>query len=310
MFSKSGQRGVLGRGLGSIFPTSSKGESGIESSVFFCKVENIVANDKQPRKIFEEEALEELAQSIHEKGLLQPIVVRPHSDLPGKYEIIAGERRWRAAQRAGLDEIPVMVKNTDEQESLELALIENLQRENLNPLEEARAFQEFVDKYGMTHEALAQKLGKSRSLVANALRLLKLPESVSKLLLDGTLSNGHARALIALEDPVVQGELAKRIVTEGLSVRETEALINSLKAARSIKKKIYKNQNVEPNTRWLEDQFRQIFGTKVKLYERGNKGRLVIEFFSKEELNRLYALVAKSGPVADYIAEEEKVYAV
>jgi ParB family chromosome partitioning protein len=242
--------------------------------------------------------------------LLQPIVVRPLSGFPGKYEIIAGERRWRASQRVGLDEIPVIVKNTDEQESLELALIENLQRENLNPLEEARAFQEFVDKYGMTHEALAQKLGKSRSLVANALRLLKLPESISQLLLEGTLSNGHARALIALEDPVVQGELAKRIVAEGLSVRETEALINQLKAARSIKKKIQKNYPVESNTRWLEDQFRQIFGTKVKLYERGNKGRLVIEFFSKEELNRLYTLVAKSSPVSDYVAEEEKVYAV
>ena len=170
MIQKVIPREALGRGLGSFFPMTKVSEDH-SPTVFFCSLSKIVPNENQPRKLFDEEALDELAKSVHEKGILQPIIVRKHPSLADKYEIIAGERRYRASQKAGLDEIPVLLKDTDEQETLELALIENIQREDLNPLEEARAFQELITRYRYTHEELAQKLGKSRSLVANALRL-------------------------------------------------------------------------------------------------------------------------------------------
>lgn len=308
MFPKSSSREALGRGLGSFFPLGNKGADDQKSLVFFCKLFKLVPNAKQPRKAFDDDALDELAKSIHEKGVLQPIVVRPHPEDIEKYEIIAGERRFRASQKAGLDEIPVIVKNTDEQEVFELALIENLQRENLNPIEEATAFYELIEKYQYTHEELAQRLGKSRSLVANALRLLKLPSAVTELLIDGALSNGHARALITLETAQQQVAIAHQIVDEGLSVRETEALIQRLKALESVAESPTSPttpiERISAPQKWLEDQFRQFLGTRVKLQQKGDRGKLIIEFFSKEDLDRLYTLILKPAVQLEGFVDE------
>lgn len=293
MFQKAPQREALGRGLGSIFQMS-KAANDQQSSIIFCSLSKVIPSEIQPRKYFDEASLEELSRSIHEKGLLQPILVRPHPGKTDHYQIIAGERRWRAAQRAGLDEIPIVVKQTDEQEVMELALIENLQRENLNPIEESRAFQELIERYSYTHEELAQKLGKSRPVVANALRLLRLPEEVCQFLMEGRLSTGHARALVILEDPAKQIELSRRIIDEGLNVRQTESLVKRLKSlSQNPTASSAKSAPISPHSNWLEDRFRQYLGTKVSLQQNNGKGKLVIEFFSKEDLDRIYQLILK-----------------
>ena len=262
----------LGRGLSTLLPEDTLEEG---SEIFFCPLEAISPSPYQPR-LKKEEGLEELAASIKEKGVLQPLLVREIT--PGFYELVAGERRFQAAKMAGLERVPVIVKDLTPQEALELALIENLQRKDLNPIEEARGYQRLIEEFGLTQEEVAQKVGKDRSTVANALRLLRLPEDIQEDVLQGRLSAGHARALLSLENPALMRQARKEILEKGLSVRQTEALVKQLLAERKPRK-----TETDPNIVALERELGQLLGTKVKLSWGKKKGRLTIEFYSTEQ---------------------------
>lgn len=245
----------------------------------------------QPRKVFSDEALKELADSIREQGIVQPLIVRERG---GVFELIAGERRWRAAQLLNLPEVPVITREADDRAVLELALIENLQRENLNPIEEARGFAQLTEQFQLTQEEIAAKVGKSRAVVANALRLLKLPPAVQHFLRDGRLSVGHAKVILGLTDERLQLLAAERVVKEGLNVRQTEGLVAKW-LKRGEKKSAPPNaQPVPPNDPHvtdLEAKLREVFATKVKLNYAQGKGSLEIAFFSDDELQRILQIL-------------------
>ena len=249
-------------------------------------VSAITPNPRQPRRAFDEDALDELAESIRQVGLLQPVVVRAAG--PGRYELIMGERRWRACQRAGLTEIGAIVKQTQDNELLRDALIENLHRQQLDPLEEAAAYQQLLDDFGATHEQLAQKIGRSRPHISNTLRLLNLPPAVQKRVAAGVLSAGHARALLGLDDPDAQERLAARITAEGLSVRTVEELVAigleegpSRRSARAVKRP------TAPGLRRLADRLSDLFETRVRVEMGQRKGKIVVEFATPEDLERI-----------------------
>lgn len=249
----------------------------------FLSIELIVANPDQPRRRFDEDALRELADSIREKGVIQPILVRPLESDPGLYEIVAGERRWRAAQRAQLHKVPVVVRSLNDEDVLEIALIENIQRQDLSPVEEARAYQKLIDERGHSHEALGQIIGKSRSHVANMLRLLGLPERVLGLLDEGRISMGHARALITAADPV---KLAQLVAEKGLSVRETEALASQSKTSAPGGAK-RAGTHKDPDIRALENDLSQTLGLKVGIAHKGKGGQLLISYGTLDQLDEL-----------------------
>ena len=283
----------LGRGLDALLNAESVVETTTEyeKDVKLIKITQIEPNKAQPRSDFDEEKLHALADSIAEYGVLQPIVVKLNSN--GFYTIIAGERRWRAARIAKLKEMPAIVKNFDEQGEKEVALIENLQRENLNAIEEAMGIQELMDLYGLTQEEVAKKIGKSRSAVANSVRLLHLPEGVKKYLKDGTLSMGHARALLSLENDKIAEEIAKKIIQEDFSVRQTENYIKTL-LTENKKKKITKQQ--EELVRYiksLEQTLSSELGTKIKIVNRNNKGKIEIPYSSAEDFERIIKIIKK-----------------
>ncbi len=256
-----------------------------ENSILFVNINNIKPNDKQPRKTFDREKLEELADSILEHGVIQPIVLR--KEIKGKgYELVAGERRWRAARIAGIKEIPAIVRVLTEEQNLLLSIIENMQREDLNPIEEAEAVNKMMNTYQFTQEEVAKSLGKSRSYIANLLRLLKLQDEVRELLLNNQLSQGHARALISLSAKR-QLSIARKAVKEGLSVREVERLAGE-EASTKKKTKIIINN---PDLNRIENDLKEVLGTRVKIKEKGKKGILEIEYYSKEELERLIELI-------------------
>jgi ParB family chromosome partitioning protein len=245
----------------------------------------ITPNPRQPRQSFDEDTLEELALSIQEVGLLQPVVVR--RVMPGRYELIMGERRWRACQRAGLDHIPAIVRGTTDDDLLREALMENLHREQLNPLEEAAAYQQLLDDFGATHDELAHKVGRSRPHISNTIRLLHLPPAVQRRVAAGVLSAGHARALLALDDPDAQDRLAHRIVAEGLSVRAVEEIVamggdQAPKARRTAAKK-----PTAPGLNALANQLSDVFDTKVKVELGRHKGKIVVEFATLDDLKRI-----------------------
>ncbi|MBI5708103.1 MAG: ParB/RepB/Spo0J family partition protein [Armatimonadetes bacterium] len=239
-------------------------------------------NATQPRRHFEAGSLAELAASIQESGILQPVLVRPKA---GTYELIAGERRYRAAAIAGLKEIPAIIRQEGERESLELALIENLQREDISPLEAARAFQRLLDEFKLTQEAVAKRVGKSRPAVANTLRLLRLPPRIQEGLQKGAISEGHARALLSVSDPAVQLALFERIVAKGLSVREVEEAVQAQGSERPAPNARRKPE--DPHWEAIRTSLSERFGSPVKLQRKGEKGRLVIEFFSDDDLDRI-----------------------
>lgn len=250
-------------------------------------IHKIEPNRDQPRKVFDEEALQELAESVKTFGILQPLIVQKQDDY---YRIIAGERRWRAAKMAGLKKVPVIIKDLSEKELLEISLIENLQREDLNPIEEAEGYQKLLDDFHMTQEELAKRVSKSRSAITNTVRLLKLEDSVRHLVSNGALTSGHARTLLSLEDKNLQKEAAERIIRDGLSVRDTERLVKSLAAPKRVR--------ALPDTpaddfiyRDIEEKMRQILGTKVQIKNRKKSGRIEIEYFSPEELNRILEML-------------------
>jgi len=248
-------------------------------------VSAITPNPRQPRRAFDEDALEELAESIRQVGLLQPVVVRAAG--PGRYELIMGERRWRASQRAGLTEIGAIVKQTQDNELLRDALIENLHRQQLDPLEEAAAYQQLLDDFGATHEQLAQKIGRSRPHISNTLRLLNLPPAVQKRVAAGVLSAGHARALLGLSDPGAQQRLADRIVAEGLSVRNVEEIVALGGDDAPRKRAPAGRQPVAPGLLRLADRLSDAFDTRVKVEMGRHKGKIIVEFATPEDLERI-----------------------
>lgn len=243
----------------------------------------------QPRKTFSEEALRELADSIREQGIVQPLIVRNRGDF---YELIAGERRWRASQLAGLAEVPVIVREADDRAVLELALIENLQRENLNPIEEAHGYHQLIEQFQLKQEEVATKVGKSRAVVANSLRLLRLVPTIQDSIRDGLLSVGHAKVILGLEDQKQQQQAATRIVKEGLNVRQTEALVARLQSGATAKKSGSTGPLVnDANVTDLENRLRERLGTKVRLKYNQGKGSLDISFFSDDELERILSII-------------------
>ncbi|MBO3750291.1 ParB/RepB/Spo0J family partition protein [Streptosporangiaceae bacterium NEAU-GS5] len=303
----SQQRRGLGRGLGALIPTGPvvdpsatlppafEGGDGLRPVVgaYFQEIAltAISPNPRQPREVFDEDRLEELAASIKEVGLLQPVVVR--STGAGHFELIMGERRWRASQLAGLEQIPAIVRSTTDDEMLREALIENLQREQLNSLEEAAAYQQLLDDFGATHEQLARKVGRSRSHISNTLRLLNLPPNVQLRLAAGTISAGHARALLSLDDPTAQERLAARIVAEGLSVRTVEEIVSLGEAtAGPAPRKPRAKQPTAPALRHLADRLSDHFETRVKVDLGRRKGRIVVEFSTIDDLERIIGTMA------------------
>lgn len=275
----------LGRGLGSLIPSFTPENEGQLDEI---DITLVVPNELQPRKYFDQEALDDLVLSIGKHGVVQPIVVRPKAS---GYEIIAGERRWRAAKEAGLKSVPAVIRESDDLQSLEIALIENLQRENLNAIEEAEAYRQLIDDFKMTQTDLADQIGKSRTAITNTLRLLQLQDSLKEMLLCDQLSSGHARALLSLDDPESQIKLAKRVVEEGLSVRQTESMARLLQVAGlADTKKIPTPDSFKMAARSL----RKFLGTKVKVKLGKNKGKVEIEFKGEDELERILALVINS----------------
>ncbi len=266
----------LGRGLAQIIETTTAPGDHLVA----LRIDQIRPGRYQPREAMNGASLEELKASIKQRGVIQPVIVRPIAH--GIYELVAGERRWRAAQAVGLQEIPAIVRALSDQETLEWSLIENIQREGLNPLEEANALQRLVEEFGYTQEALADALGKERSSVANVLRLLKLPEEIQRALRDGTIAAGHAKVLLGVEGRSKQLELCAVISAKQLSVRQLEEL------AGQWQPKARRTRRVpEPHVKALEDELRQLLGTKVTLSERKRGGRVIIEYFSQEDLTRI-----------------------
>jgi ParB family chromosome partitioning protein len=272
-------KSALGKGLGALIP-------GGAGEVVELELDKISPGREQPRKVFHDESLKELAASIREKGVLQPLLVGRSED--GGFSLIAGERRFRAARLAGLRRVPVIVRQTDPEDSLEVALIENIQREDLGPIDTAEAFRRLMEEHGFTQEALADKVGKERATVANYLRLLKLPEEVKELINDGELGMGHARAVLAARGPEAQTALAGKIVSEGLSVRQAEALAREKPPAGG--KKARKKKE-DPHARDVEERLIASLGTKVRLRHSGKRGKIEIEYYSLEELDRLLEIL-------------------
>jgi ParB family chromosome partitioning protein len=260
-------------------------------------IDSIEPNPLQPRSRFDQAKLNELAQSIAENGVVQPLVVRPKG---AGYELIAGERRWRAAQLLGLSDIPITILNVPDDKLLELALIENIQREELNPIEEAQAYQKLIETIGLTQEVLAKRVGRDRSYITNYLRLLKLPEDLQLLVQEGELSTGHARTILALTDEGAQRSLAKKIVDQGLSVREVERLVRDGMPAANRPKTQSRARTQDPNVAAAETRLRRKFGTKVRIIQQpgSQRGRIELEFYSGDDLNRLYELLLESRSTA------------
>jgi len=270
----------LGRGLDALIPKGDNLEGYIVASINELK-----PNMFQPRKDFDEETISELASSIKEKGILQPLVVRTIS---GGYEIIAGERRWRAAQRAGITRVPIIIKEATDREVLELALIENLQREDLNPIEEAVAYQQLIDEFELTHEDVSRQIGKDRSTITNQLRLLKLPEEAKKALIAGDITAGHARAILSIESSAEAREALKAIQKQKLSVRKTEQLIQNISKR---KKKDAKPRSDDIYIRQITDELKKSLSTQVRIVDKQGKGKIEIDYYSNEELERLTSIL-------------------
>ncbi|MEV6229300.1 ParB/RepB/Spo0J family partition protein [Saccharopolyspora shandongensis] len=253
-------------------------------------ISSITPNPKQPRQVFDEEALQELQHSIREFGLMQPIVVRELET--DQFELIMGERRWRASQLAGLEFIPAIVRKTQDDELLRDALLENIHRVQLNPLEEASAYQQLLEEFGVTHDELADRIGRSRPVISNTIRLLRLPMAVQRRVAAGVLSAGHARALLSLEDAGAQEDLAKRIVAEGMSVRATEEAVTLQKSAAPVKEKSAAKKPIQaPGFERLADRLSNHFDTTVKVERGRRKGRIVVEFGSVDDLERVAELI-------------------
>ncbi|RGO26115.1 ParB/RepB/Spo0J family partition protein [Dorea sp. OM02-2LB] len=296
------KRSGLGKGLDSLIPDKAVNKSATtgkkeeksekkvnESGEQLIPINQVEPNREQPRKEFDEDALLELADSIKQYGILQPLIVQKRKDY---YEIIAGERRWRAAKKAGLKEVPVIIREYTDQQVVEISLIENIQRENLNPIEEAMAFKKLLEEFNLKQDEVAERVSKSRTAVTNSMRLLKLSEKVQQMIVDEMITTGHARALLALDDEEQQYILANKIFDEKLSVRETEKLVKALKNP----KKEDTTKEVEDKNSFIyadiEDKMKSVIGTKVNIHQKkSGKGKIEIEYYSQDELERIFELI-------------------
>ena len=289
----------LGKGLDSLIPkadtkaesvkTTEKAEDSAKETL--VKITMVEPNREQPRKNFDEDALQELADSIKQFGLLQPILVQ---DRKTYYEIIAGERRWRAAKLAGLKEVPVIIRDYTDQEIVEISLIENIQREDLNPIEEAQAYKKLLTEFNLKQDEVAERVSKSRTAVTNSMRLLKLCDEVQQMIIDDMISTGHARALISIEDPEQQYMIAQRVFDEKLSVREVEKLVKDLNKPQKPKKEIIEDKSLDIIYQDIEEKLKQSLGTKVSISSKGNgAGKLEIEFYTHDDLDKLIELLTR-----------------
>ena len=291
----------LGKGLDTLIPTgkvevkskkSTEKSNEVKEPTTTVKITMVEPNREQPRKNFDQDALEELADSIKQYGLIQPIVVQ---DRKTYYEIIAGERRWRAAKIAGLKEVPVIIKNYTEQEIVEISLIENIQRENLNPIEEAMAYKRLLNEFNLKQDEVAERVSKSRTAVTNSMRLLKLCVEVQQMIIDEMITTGHARALISVEDPEQQYILAQKIFDEKLSVRDVEKLVKDLGKTKKEKKAKEKDKALEVIYQEIEQKLKDKVGTKVSITSKGDgAGKLEIEFYNHDDLERIIALLSSN----------------
>ncbi len=276
-------RQALGKGLGALIPEKPSPEIDGKKGLRNCGIEEIQPNPFQPRKHFKEEQLQGLTESIREKGILQPLIVRRKG---AGFELIAGERRWRAAQKAGLKEVPIIIRDVSETELLELSLIENIQREDLNPVEEAEAYKSLMEHFHLTQEEISKRVGKDRTTITNTIRLLKLPPEIRESLVEGAISMGHARAFLSLEGPEKQKQAFRKVLAANFSVRQTESLIKRLRS---------KTQPgpAKNNPEWspLVEELQQALGTKVRILGKSKRGKIEIEFYSREELDRILDLL-------------------
>lgn len=303
----------LGKGLGAIFgedvvkenkeETEKKAKAEAKAAeemdekgrILMLKLDLVQPNKEQPRKTFDEEKINELAESIKNYGVLQPLLVQKNDSF---YEIIAGERRWRAAKAAGLKEVPAVLKEYSKQEAMEISLIENVQRADLNPIEEALGYKQLIDEFGLTQEEIAVRVAKSRTAITNTMRLLKLDEQIQNMLVQGVITSGHARALLSLEDTQMQLKAAKEILDKKLSVRETERLVKRLQKEASGEKKEEKKKDETLALIYqdLEDRMKSVMGTKVSIHNKDkNKGRIEIEYYSEAELERIVEMIESIG---------------
>lgn len=293
------KKGGLGRGLDALFADvpvrissdddgNKKDPAEDKDSVIYIKVHDITPNANQPRKVFNEEKLEELAASIRQNGIIQPIVVRKKSR---GYEIVAGERRWRASIKAGLDQVPCLVRELSDEQNMLIAIIENMQREDLNPIEEAEGLRQMTEHFGLTQEQISKSVGKSRPYITNSMRLLKLPSYIKDSVADGKISAAHGRTLVTIDDENKRKSLWEKIIAEGLSVRETEALAS--KNSKPQKKPAARRKT--PDAVRAEEELKTIFGTKVNIGPSPKKGKIEIEYYSGEELNRLIDMLKTLG---------------
>lgn len=272
----------LGKGLGALIASAETEDTGVKE----IRINDIEPNSGQPRKHFNDEKLAQLAESIKQHGVVQPLIVQRDGNT---YKIVAGERRWRASRIAGLQTVPVIIKDLSSKQVMEIALIENLQREDLNPIEEAEAYEKLMDEFGMTQEEISVTVGRSRPAIANSVRLLTLQDKIKSMIIGGEISSGHARALLSIEEKPLQLKVVEEIIKKGLNVRETELLVKRLTTQKSNKKK-----NV-PDVEYMaiEERFREIFGTKVKILNNKKNGKILIEYYSTDELDRIINMVEK-----------------
>jgi ParB family chromosome partitioning protein len=275
---------TLGRGLDALIPTDKEVKGYI-----LADIDQIKPNAYQPRKDFGEDGIDELASSIKQKGIIQPLVGRR---IGNGYEIIAGERRWRAAQKAGLKRIPIIVKDVSDSEILELALIENLQREDLNPIEEAIAYEQLIGDFGLTHDEISKRIGKDRSTITNQIRLLRLPERIKQAIMDREISAGHARALLSIESQTKALEILELIKRNKLSVRQTEKLVQGLMKAREAEKK---QKYVDPFLGNVIEKLKSVLGTQIRIIDRNGKGKIEIEYYSLDDLERIIESLTTRG---------------
>lgn len=299
MYKMAAKRGGLGKGLDSLIAdkvgnsnasveTVKAKKTETDKDVTFVKIGKVEPNREQPRKNFDEDALLELSESLKQYGVLQPLLVQDKKDY---YEIIAGERRWRAAKLAGLKEVPVIIKNLTEQEVVEISLIENIQRENLNPIEEALAYKRLLNEFNLKQDEVAERVSKSRTAVTNSMRLLKLDERVQQMVIDDLISTGHARALLGIADNEQQYVLAQQIFDEKLSVRETEKLVKKLQKQKPEKLKQPVDDSMSVFYEDMEQKLKAIMGTKVAIHQKDNqKGKIEIDYYSTDELERIMEL--------------------
>lgn len=274
----------LGKGLGALIETHDMYSNEVKE----LRINDIEPNINQPRKSFDDEKLQQLSESIKQHGIVQPIIVKKDNDI---YRIVAGERRWRAARLAGLTSVPVVIKDISNKEVMEIALIENLQREDLNPIEEAEAYERLMKEYNLTQEDISSTVGKSRSAIANSLRLLNLNEKIRDSLTLGQISSGHARALLSLQDEEQQLKALDEVIKKELNVRDTEKLVKQYLSKKDKRRSIKENEEFKE----IEDRFKNVFGTKVKLVAGKNKGKIMIEYYSNDELDRIIDLVNSIG---------------